>query len=93
MAILSKAPRALLLAPGPGRARTRFSTAQATLARRPGVPNGNPELPSFRISDIVSTRRGRIIFYSLFAVLATAESLTWFNFAPRVFGGGRTDEE
>lgn len=93
MTMLSKVPRALLLAPGPGKARTSFSTAQATLAKRPGVPNGNPELPSFRISDIVSTRRGRIIFYSLFALLATAESLTWFNFAPRVFGGGRTDEE
>lgn len=93
MAVLTEVSRALLQAPSSGKARVNFSTARAMLAKRPGVPHGNPELPSFRIGDIVSTRRGRIIFYSLFAVLATAESLTWLNLAPRVFGGDRTDGE
>lgn len=93
MITLPKIPRTLLSAPGPGKARAHLYTAHAMLAKRPGVPNDNPEIPGFRVGDIVSTRRGRIVFYSLFALLATVESLTWFNFAPRVFGSGKTDGE
>ena len=90
---MSKTRRAVPQAPGPGGARASLATSHAMLARRPGVPNGNPELPSFRVGDVVATRRGRIIFYGLFAVLATAETLAWLNLAPRVFGRGRADGE
>ncbi|KAK8121221.1 hypothetical protein PG999_005341 [Apiospora kogelbergensis] len=44
-----------------------------------------PQIPAFKVSDIVSTRRGRVVFYSAVAILATMESLTWLKFAPKAF--------
>ncbi|KAK7975440.1 hypothetical protein PG989_013903 [Apiospora arundinis] len=52
-----------------------------------------PEIPAFKISDIVSTRRGRIVFYSAVAVLATMESLTWLNFAPKIFTRQQAEQQ
>ena len=61
------------------------STRRLTKKTNRNTQDEEPQIPAFKVSDIVSTRRGRVVFYSAVAILATMESLTWLKFSPKAF--------
>ncbi|KAK8068896.1 hypothetical protein PG994_005512 [Apiospora phragmitis] len=70
--------------------RAQQHAAFSSSSRLTNKPNNNrqddePQIPGFKVSHIMSTRRGRIIFYTAVTILATMESLTWLNVAPKIF--------
>jgi hypothetical protein len=69
-----------------------FSTHRSLLKDK-DTNNINPQLPSFRISDIVSTRRGRAYLIGTLVVLATVEGIGWWNFSPKIFGWESVKDE
>ncbi|KAK8115788.1 hypothetical protein PG984_012290 [Apiospora sp. TS-2023a] len=73
------------LLPRPRQHASFSSSSHLTNNKNNNSENEEPQLPGFKVSDIVSTKRGRIIFYSAVTVLATMESLTWLNVAPKIF--------
>ncbi|KAK7931232.1 hypothetical protein PG985_001944 [Apiospora marii] len=80
------------LLPKPQQHASFSSSRQFTNKKHNNSQDEELQLPGFKVSDIVSTRRGRIIFYSAVTVLATMESLTWLNVAPKIWAKKPEDE-
>ncbi|KAK7991479.1 hypothetical protein PG996_013471 [Apiospora saccharicola] len=80
------------LLPRPRQHASFSSSGYLTNNKNKNSQNEEPQLPGFKVSDIVSTKRGRIIFYSAVMVLATMESLTWLNVAPQIFAKKPADK-
>ncbi|KAF7534293.1 hypothetical protein G7054_g6374 [Neopestalotiopsis clavispora] len=60
--------------------------------QKPGEKHANPKVGSFKMSDITTSRAGRIALIGGFVVLATAESLTYWTVGPKIFGKKSSDE-
>lgn len=54
--------------------------------QKPTEKPSNPKVGSFKMSDITTSRAGRIALIGGFVVLATAESLTYWTVGPKIFG-------
>ncbi|KAK3350104.1 hypothetical protein B0T25DRAFT_259197 [Lasiosphaeria hispida] len=64
-----------------------LSTSRLLRASRPEPgPEQNPSYPAFSLKSIVPNPRARMVFWGVFAVLATIEGLAWFKFLPKVMG-------
>lgn len=80
------------LLPKPQNQASFSSSTHLTNNKNKNSQNEEPQLPGFRVGDIVSSRRGRIIFYSVVTVLATMESLIWLNVTPNIFANKPEDQ-
>ncbi|KAK0708328.1 hypothetical protein B0H67DRAFT_337253 [Lasiosphaeris hirsuta] len=64
-----------------------FSTSRRLRASNPKPESDqNPSYPAFSLKSIVPNPRARMVFWGVFAVLATMEGLAWFKFLPKVMG-------